>query len=343
MPVFVEVHQTEVAAADGAIRRGASRVIMRVVPENLGSVGLGAGLQERSQADAVDERLERLDAGEFEDGRVDIDRHRRGVLDQASLGRAGGVDDEGDADAAFVGRALADAEGRVVGGHVITHDQAAVIGGEDDDRILIELKTLQRSADRAERVIDALDERGVGGVLLLEVRELRGLSLVLGDDVRLAAERRMHGVVRQVEEERLLLIRLDELHRLGGLAVGEEFAFGAFGQRGDLVRGVVTGRLSAGVAADVEVEAVLLGIVSLVALLECRSEVPLADARGRVAGGFELFGQGDLLEGQELLPIGDLQFGLGAAVAGDPVGKMQAGGVFAGKQGGPGGGADRAG
>jgi len=153
----------------------------------------------------------------------------------------------------------------------------------------------------------------------------------------------MHGVVRQIKEERLLLIRLDELHRLGGLAVGEELAFRTFGQGGDLVRGVVTGRLSAGVAADVEVEAVLLGIVSLVALLECRSEVPLADARGRVAGGFELFGQGDLLEGQELLPIGDLQFGLGAAVAGDPVREVQAGGIFAGQQGGPGGGADRAG
>ena len=153
----------------------------------------------------------------------------------------------------------------------------------------------------------------------------------------------MHGVVRQIKEERLLLVRLDELHRLGGFAVREEFAFGTLAQRGDLVRGVVTGRLSAGVAADVEVEAVLLGIVSLVALLECRSEVPLADARGRVAGGFELFGQGDLLEGQELLPIGDLQFGLGAAVAGDPVREVQAGGIFAGQQGGPGGGADRAG
>ena len=249
------------------------------------------------------------------------------------------MDDEGDADAAFVGRALADAEGRVVGDRY----QPAVIGGEHDDRVLIELKTLQGGADGAERVIDALDERGVGGVLLLEVRELRGLRLIFGDDVRLATERRMHGVVREIEEERLLLIRLDELHRFGGFAVREELAFGTLGQRGDLVRGVVTGRLSAGVAADVEVEAVLLGVVSLVALLEGRSEVPLADARGRVAGGFELFGQGDLLEGQELLPIGDLQFGLGAAVAGDPVREVQAGGIFAGQQGGPGGGADRAG
>jgi len=87
---------------------------------------------------------------------------------------------------------------------------------------------------------------------------------------------------------------------------------------------------------------VLLGVIGFVAFLQRRREVPLADARGRVAGGFELFGQGDLLEGQELLPVGDLQPGLGSLVSGDPVGQVEAGGVFAGQQGGPGGRADRA-
>ena len=71
--------------------------------------------------------------------------------------------------------------------------------------------------------------------------------------------------------------------------------------------------------------------------------MPLADARGRVAGGFELFGQGDLLEGQELLPVRDLEFRLRAVMASDPVREMQAGGIFAGQQGGAGGGAYRAG
>jgi len=130
------------------------------------------------------------------------------------------MDDERDTDAAFVSRAFADAEGGVVG----DRQQAAVVGGEDDDRVLVELQAFQRGADRPEGIIDALDERGVGGVLLPQVRLLRGLRLVSRDHLGLAAERRMHGVVRQVQEEGLLLVGLDEPDRLGGLAVRQEFA-----------------------------------------------------------------------------------------------------------------------
>ena len=71
--------------------------------------------------------------------------------------------------------------------------------------------------------------------------------------------------------------------------------------------------------------------------------MPLTDAGGRIAGGFELFGEGDLFEGQELLPIGDLELGLRAVVAGDPVGDVESGWVFAGQESGAGGGTDRAG
>lgn len=65
--------------------------------------------------------------------------------------------------------------------------------------------------------------------------------------------------------------------------------------------------------------------------------MPLTDAGGRIAGGFELFGEGDLFEGQELLPIGDLELGLRAVVAGDPVGDVESGWVFAGQESGAGG------
>ena len=86
-----------------------------------------------------------------------------------------------------------------------------------------------------------------------------------------------------------------------------------------------------------------LGIIGFVAFLQRRSEMPLADARGRVAGGFELFGQGDLLEGQEFPPVRDLQLRLRSDMAGDPVGQVQPRGILARQQGGAGGRTDRAG
>jgi hypothetical protein len=171
---------------------------------------------------------------------------------------------------------------------------------------------------------------------------LVGFRLVFGDYFRLAAERGVDGVVREIDEERFGLVGLDELHRLVGLAVGEEFTLGTFGQGGDLVGREVAGRLAAGVAADVHVEAVFLRIISFVAFLQCGRQVPLADTGGRVAGGFKLFGEGDLFEGQEFLPVGDLQLGLRALVAGDPVGDAQASWVLAGEERGAGRGADRA-
>ena len=109
------MNQAEVAAPDGAVGRRTSRVVVRVVPEDRVAVGLGTRLQERGEADAVDEGLERFHAREFEHCRVEVGRDGRRRFDQAGLGDARPADDEGDADSSFVGRTLTHAQRCVIG------------------------------------------------------------------------------------------------------------------------------------------------------------------------------------------------------------------------------------
>ena len=85
-----------------------------------------------------------------------------------------------------------------------------------------------------------------------------GLALVFFHHILLAGNRLMHGVMRDVEKEGPGFVRFDELHGLGGLAVGEELPRRAFGQRRNLVGRDVTRRLSAMVTTDVLIKAMLL-------------------------------------------------------------------------------------
>jgi hypothetical protein len=163
------------------------------------------------------------------------------------------------------------------------------------------------------------------------------LGLVFGDDFGLAHDGSVHGVVGEVDEEGRRLVSLDEADGLAGEAVGEEFVLRAVLQGIDTIGREVARRGTAIRAADVGVEALLLGI-------ELRAaEVPFADAGGGVASGFEPLGQGFLLQGQLLGPLGDLEAGVGAVVSGDPVGDVQPGGAFPCQNGGAGGRAHRAG
>ena len=50
--------------------------------------------------------------------------------------------------------------------------------------------------------------------------------------------------------------------------------------------------------------------------------MPLAYTGGGVASGLQLFGERNFLEGEKLLPFWNLQFRMGAFVAGDPIGKV---------------------
>ena len=131
-----------------------------------------------------------LRAGEFEDGRHDVDDMSRGMAQFAVGGdarRPGG--DEGRADAAFVhpglmatmrrvggaGEAGADAQvsrgatqgGLLVVAAVADHDlgAGAVVGREEDDGVLVGAHGFELGDDAADLRIHAVDHRGVDGHL----------------------------------------------------------------------------------------------------------------------------------------------------------------------------------
>src|SRR5262249_12198105 len=100
----------------------------------------------------------------------------------------------------------------------------------------------------------------------------------------------MHGEVREVEEERAVLIRFDELLGAAAEIVGEIVVGEARLQAGDVVRREIRRRRALLRAADVEREALLLRKEALAA------KVPFADGGGGVAFGRECLGQRDLAQ-----------------------------------------------
>ncbi len=272
--------------------RGAAWMVVGIVPVE-GVAGEHAAAERPREAHAV-QWLRGLwaDAGEVEDRRRDIGRdHGHGVC-RARLRHARPRHEKRHSDACLVGRALARAERRVVG-HV---HQPAVVAGEEDGGAVADADRIERIEDPAHRVVDTLHHRGIGGVFAVTVPHVR---LVLRGYVWLRLDRRVHAVVREVEEEWLVAVSLDKPHRLGSLAVSEIFPRRAVGERGDLVGREVARWLAPVGAANVLVEA-LMRRAELVA-----SEVPLADRRCGVAGRLEPFGHRHRLERQVLLPGGN--------------------------------------
>ena len=136
---------------------------------------------------------------------------------------------------------------------------AAVVGGEDDHRVLRDALFFEGLQHAAHGDVERFDERGVGRVEGLGVR---------GDALGRRGERDVRVVESEVEEEGLGLVLRDELRREVGLA---ELALAA-------LRGFSSGIRA---AREVFVEAVVGRLMALAA------EVPLADGGGDVALGLE--------------------------------------------------------
>ena len=135
--------------------------------------------------------------------------------------------------------------------------------------------------------------------------------------------------MRQIEKERPVFRTFDELDRLIAEPIGKILARFAFGECRDAPRseiGVWSGFLRPG---NVQVEAVVRRPVARPA------EMPLADARRRVAGRMESVGDRLFFQRQVLGPIGHQQLGITGHRAGNPVGDVQPGGILAGQQGRP--------
>ena len=107
----------------------------------------------------------------------------------------------------------------------------------------------------------------------------------------------MYCVMSQIKKEWLIFMPSNKLDRLVSFAVGEIFTLSAGFKRWDVwsfgvsVVGVeVAGRLAVVTAGDVEVKTLLIGVPGV------RAKVPFADVAGGVAGWFEGFGDGNLVQ-----------------------------------------------
>ena len=189
---------------------------------------------ERKQAFAVEDLARLGGTGEFEECREEIDVRRRRAERGARGDLAGPTDDEGYADTAFIEAAFAATERGVVGdapavlvvrsfrllvfafcarftdqavGPVVAAD-AAVIAREDEHRIVRELKLLELGHHAAHALVHARDHRRVHRTIMPADA---GLALELCDQLGLGVKGGVHAEVREVEQERFVLITPDEI------------------------------------------------------------------------------------------------------------------------------------
>ena len=71
--------------------------------------------------------------------------------------------------------------------------------------------------------------------------------------------------MRQIEEERLVFVGLNEFDGFVGFAVGKVFADRAIRERGDFVGREIAGRLAAVIATDIDIKPMFVGIVGFIA------------------------------------------------------------------------------
>ena len=299
---------------------------MRVVEVERVAVERAGAVEHRQEAQTVDVGGQLVDAEDAGDRREEVVRRDQVVVRAAGLDDARPLDGQRHADAAFPDHRLAAAE-RVLRLELL---EAAVVGVEDDDRPLGQAVLLDAVEDLAEAGVHRLDHRAHDRVVHRVVGA--GLRLVLGDQLRVLQQRPVDDVVRDVEEERVVPVRVEE----GERPIGDLAGVVGVGQRVVLVLGLDRGQ---------DVVEALGGRVHRPAgyVLLVDVEVPLAEVAGGVALGLEQLGERDLLERQ----AGDFgraeEAGVRVGAAGDVVGDLEACRVLAGHQAGPGRRADRVG
>ncbi len=184
--------------------------------------------------------------------------------------------------------------------------ESAVVRDQHDDGLFSKFQIIERLQHSSHRSIHRLDHRCVDGVLLNESDlalaflsplrfevEISALLAVFRGQIFTSDERRMHRVKAQHCQERLLLMLLDELDRLGGEPVGKVFSFGTIAEARIAVGGEVllaTVGASPGDTTSIDIVALVLGPEPL------RSKMPLAGEEGRVTIRLEDLGDGQLFE-----------------------------------------------
>src|SRR5690606_37093049 len=146
--VFVIVDELPIALPDGAGGTVDARgVIMRVVPEKGTRGGRGFAAEERKQADAVARFVGgHGGAGDGEQRGEKVGGTGGCVGGGSGRDRSGPAHDERNAQAAFVELGFAAAEGRLRR----VFETAAVVGSENDERVLAEVEGFEFCEDFAD-------------------------------------------------------------------------------------------------------------------------------------------------------------------------------------------------
>ena len=165
---------------------------------------------------------------------------------------------------------------------------AAVVAGEDQHRVVGQLELVEHRHDPADALIDAGDHRGVGRVVVPADAGLVGLNFAISSFLAWCG--RVDGEVRQIEEERPVLVPLDEVDRLVGQEVGQVLRPSGYSTGGLVAKSKCCAHRD-----DRLVEAALAGMIVAVV-----AEVPLAEHAGRVAGLLQRLGDRDLVQRQLL-------------------------------------------
>ena len=296
--VLKELHQLPVADLDETDRCGAPLVHARaevsgeVLVNRLALQVRAAVFEQRHEALAIERVVFRsLRACDPKQRGIHIDVNRGNIAGASRLHLARPAHDERIARAAFVETALPAAQRRVVG-HVacfldaltlVTTD-AAVVAGEDEHGVVRDLQFIKQRHHAADTLVHTRDHCGIGRVAVSADARLRFEVL---DPVLPRLMRRVHGEMRQIEEERPVLVPLDEIDRVIGEKISEILVLRIFRLRVRLETEIHAHR------DDRLVEAARGGM-----MLGILAEMPFAEHRGSVAGLLQRLRDGDLVERQ---------------------------------------------
>ena len=159
--------------------------------------GEGLAFEDRDEADGVEIRGG-LGTGEFEESGEEIEVQALIVGAGAGLDLGGPADHEGDAEAAVV-VVLLTAAPRGVG--LAVGEGAAVVGGEDDDGVVLLTGVFEGCEEASDAIVEVFDEGDIGGAFVIEVR---GASFDFGEPFGGGFDGEVGGVVGEVEEEGLV-------------------------------------------------------------------------------------------------------------------------------------------
>ena len=258
------------------------------------------GVEQVADVAAIEFDVGGLQPAEFDERRKDVD-----VCGQTLDGfpgfdlSVGPADDEGDSVAAVVFRVLLATHAAVVAAAALQAAGGAVVGHEDEDRVVGDPLLLEQLHEPGHVVVDVGDHAVELGDRDLPVSFV-GLGVFLGAEVR--AVRR---VGRDVGEEGLVFVGLDELHALVEPDIGAEpfetlmLAVDDVGVV-EVVVAPVVGRLpnTAGLVIDAVLEAPVFRAVRVAV-----AQMPLAEHAGGIAVAAEDIGHRDFATAQHVASL----------------------------------------